>query len=247
MIEYLSLSGTMFGLGVMHALDPSHGKVMLGSYLANRGLKVKEMVFFGVLVAVIQTVLLAGLGLLLATVSHQLWHQAMDRFADGLTGLAFLVMGLLMFFHQKQHHTKSGCCHSTQADKLITPMLSPSKVAIENGSNRDLFILSLIWGLIPCPIAITALLTGLSTRNWIMGSASMFIFALGVASIMITSSLCFLYGSHFIQHKLAKLEPLLNKLSQGFALLFVLLGVTLMTQAILNQESFMEHFSAFLK
>ena len=243
MIEYISLSGTMFGLGVMHALDPSHGKVMLGSYLVNRGLKVRELVFFGLFVAIMQTVFLALLGLILATVSHQLWHEVMDRFADALTGLAFLVMGILMFVHQYKHHHESACCHTEHS--VLVPVIN-GHANLEKTNTRDLFILSLIWGLIPCPIAITALLTGLSTHNWLLGTTSLLIFALGVASIMITSGLCFLYGSHFIQHKLSTFEPLLNRLSQGFALLFIVVGGILVIQAALNQESFLEYLSKLI-
>lgn len=227
-LELISVGSAMFSLGVLHALDPAHGKVFLGGYFAKVLNNPKKLIFASLLVALVQTLVLLAAGTLIAFFSIQ-WvtHEHFEQFMDTLSGISLMVLGGIMLWHQREHlMNKPDCCdghhHSPEEAQSIKKVLP----------------LVIWWGLIPCPIALTALLTGFSLGNMALTIGSLLVFTLGVASILVSSGLCFLYGSHFVSHRLQQFAGIIPYIGFGFGILVLALG-GLLTYGGLTDQHFL--------
>lgn len=251
-MEQLAFAGTMFSLGVLHALEPAHGKVFLGGYLANQSTRPRDAVLFSIFLLLVQALTMMLLALVLGFLSFRLFQSSLEHWVDVLGGLMISAMGVMMLWHQYQHHAshlRSPHCRSTASHFALGSIQKISQESCHAsegwnpgqtgqacseplgkrhlGSLKSLLMMSFIWGLVPCPIALSALMTGWRTGSWMQLAGSVGMFSIGVASILLTTTLCFVYGSHFIQHKLSFLEPWVNRFYNVLAFIFILSGLVI--------------------
>ena len=223
-IEQLALVASMFTLGVLHALEPAHGKVLLGGYFANHTERKRDVVLLSLLLTVFQALTMMVLALTLGFISYKLFANTLEHWVDALGGVMISSMGVLMLWHQRQHHkNQDECCQKAAHIDLHTH--DTEGIVKPKHSFKGLLLMSFLWGLVPCPIALSALMTAWTHGTFSALVASVVMFSLGVGSIILTSGLCFLYGSHLIHHKLSQYEPLLNRLYNVVAVLFIALGI----------------------
>jgi nickel/cobalt transporter (NicO) family protein len=216
----------MFSLGVLHALEPAHGKVLMGGYFANQSARPRDAIFLSLLLTLFQSLTMMAIALLLGYFSYGLFQSALapvfERWVDVLGGVMMAFMGFLMLWHQRQHHRNADvCCQHESASETH----SPGAGTTSRHSFLSLLLLSFLWGLVPCPIALSAILSAWSSGSYSALVAGVAMFSLGVGSILLTSSLCFIYASHFIQHRLTRLEPILNRGYNVLAVGFIALGL----------------------
>ena len=223
--ELISVGSAMFSLGILHALDPAHGKVFLGGYFGKVLKNPRDLVIVSLLVSVIQTLFLLAVGVTIAFFSLQLVGQAqLERFSDVLSGASLILLGGVMLWHQQQHMAQNvDCCNASHHHKKE-----------DKDSLKKVIPMAILWGLIPCPIAFTALLTGFSLGDIALTIGSLIVFTLGVTCIIVSSGLCFLYGSHFVAHRLQFLSKYVPIIGFGFAVLTLIVGILITIGAYLN-------------
>jgi nickel/cobalt transporter (NicO) family protein len=229
--DSLMLGGTMFSLGVLHALEPTHGKLFWGGVVLQSAPKAKHAILLSLLTALLQTVVLMALVGVLALFSVQVLHDVVEPWEERLAAVSFVLMGLVMLWHQFQHSgEKPQCCGSnhTQALQAVEPSAEKRPwYSVSSHFITKLLPLMVLWAIAPCPFALTALLSGFANGQVAMALISALLFGLGVASILISSVVCFLYGSHFVAHRLAPFERYLSRFSTLFATGLVGFGVIL--------------------
>jgi nickel/cobalt exporter len=169
----LTLGVSAFGLGVLHALEPGHGKTLMVGALVNSKRK-----WLDPIILAFSTALGHMAGILLFTVIsfsvvHEFIAPELKFYLEFSIGLAILIIGCILFYKNcgESHHTRScSCCTSAKmAGRNI------------NSSSKHLSIVGILVGLIPCPSAL-ALASSTSLLGSLPQAISIaFIFGAGVA------------------------------------------------------------------
>jgi len=177
-----------FWLGALHAMEPGHGKGVMGTYLVLSRGKPVHVVILGLASALSHTLVVV----LLAVTAHAAATTIQD--APGDPGgqiklwLHFITGALIIFIGYriipKQHHSQC-CSHGGVHDHVHHP---------RNASLRlfDLLLLGLTNGLIPCPGALAVLLLSVSTGTLSSGLLVVFAFGAGAALALITVGMLFI-------------------------------------------------------
>ncbi|MGL6315185.1 nickel/cobalt transporter [Vibrio sp. WXL103] len=205
------LMGFSFLYGVLHALGPGHGKVIVTTYLATQPTKVKTSLFLTLTSALCQafvaialvSVLVWGLTSSMREVNSQAVKFMM------LSSMMVSLLGLMIGWrairkllsqlkpqphdHDHQHSHGCGCGHSHIA--------SPQEV--DNAKTlREYIGVIVSIGLRPCTGAIMVLLFANMVGLYWMGIASAIAMSLGTALTTSVLALLTLSGKKFVHHYL---------------------------------------------
>lgn len=169
-----------FGLGALHALEPGHGKGVMGAYLAVSRGKPLHAIILGLASALSHTLVI----LLLAVGAHAAAAtlQSSSLETGGLLKTwLHLAVGLLLIFIGwrlgRQGSHAAGSCNHTHPVPARTPQLV------------DLLLLGLTNGLLPCPGALAVLLLSLQAGDIAAGLAAIFAFGAGAAAALIAAGI----------------------------------------------------------
>jgi nickel/cobalt exporter len=185
MAGFLSLSLSAFGLGLLHALEPGHGKsLMVGSLVAS------ERKWRDPIVLASSTAFGHMLGILLFTtvsftLAHGLVPSDLKFYTELVIGIFTLGTGIWMLSGELKrvsvNHSDCSCCSNLVSLK-------------KNKDGSRLTLIGLLVGLVPCPSAV-ALAASTATLGTFSEAISVaFIFGFGVAAsllligVMITCS-----------------------------------------------------------
>ncbi|MEM7647360.1 MAG: sulfite exporter TauE/SafE family protein [Pseudomonadota bacterium] len=233
MFETVTLtSGLALTFGILHALEPGHGKTALMTYLASGKRSVSE----GVVIALTSAITHSFAVLLIALGSHYLLHHgSSEKAVHGIGDMLALVSGALIAglgiwtirkawrdepthqcascggHHHDHHH--SGDHHHNHAHN------SKKKVNKYFAST----LLGFATGIIPCPTVVVAFLAGVSTGNSFAGLQSVLLFALGMGVSLLTVILLFSFGALKVR---THVQPKTSVVKWGYVqgVVFLLIG-----------------------
>jgi len=176
-----------FGIGALHALEPGHGKSIMGAYLVlSRGRAVHAVVL-GIISAATHTSVIVLLSLaahgVLGTATGQggIPTEQMELWLKGISGLLITGIGLRMAFRRT-----GGCSCAGHNPSPITGTVEwPT-----------LILLGITNGLIPCPSALAILLMSISTGAVFSGMVLVVAFGVGGAFALVGVGLVMLKLSH---------------------------------------------------
>lgn len=245
-----------FGIGALHALEPGHGKSIMGAYLvASRG-GVRHALLLGVVVTITHTFivyLLAAVALILADryASEQVTH-----WLEIVSGIIVLAVGIWMILtsfglvrrgagghghahprsgdHPHDHDSGTSDHDLGHADEETHQGHSRS-VAMAPGANPlglwTLVAVGTSGGLVPCPAAIAALLAAVNLGRPVAGIAVVGAMSLGIAATLIAIGVLFVQAARvatgfFKSNRLAVYIP------RGSAILITVLGMVLLLRSI---------------
>lgn len=227
-----------FALGAGHALSPGHGKTIVGAYLVGSRGTAKHALYLGLITTITHTIGVFALGLLVLFASRYILPEALYPWLAVLSGLLVFGIGLsLMVGHahrlsEKQvdesaegYHTHFGIGHTHV----------PPKGAL---SWRNLTALGVTGGLIPCPSALVVLLSAIALQRIGFGLILIFIFSLGLATVLTLLGLSFVYAGRFFERATAKHKGVINALPIVSAVFVTLAGIGITMRAFFETGIF---------
>lgn len=229
----LIILGVCFLYGILHALGPGHGKVVVSTYLATNDTKLKSGIFITVCSAIVQ----ALVAVILVSAFVFVFHQTMRTLNATVTefatysGVVVVLLGTQLIYsaikrlYVKSHHHHGpdcGCGHKHSADAAELNKISKP---------REYLMIILSIGLRPCSGAILVLFFANLTHLYWLGVIGAFLMAIGTA--ITTSTIAFLTvtGRKIIQYysRASATTNILPALARSLAGLFLItLGILLM-------------------
>jgi nickel/cobalt exporter len=170
--------GLAFFYGMIHALGPGHGKIIVGSYFLSRRGSLKQGFLLGLFFAATHVfsavvLLLIGHALLQAAASSLL--DRADLWLGRISALLLILIGSLLVARALRSRTEE---HSEQRSSLNEP-----------AGLKGLCSIAASAGLVPCPGAALILLFALSQQLLIPGLLAMLALALGMSLTVSLSAL----------------------------------------------------------
>ncbi|WP_261816923.1 nickel/cobalt transporter [Vibrio gallicus] len=232
----LIILGVCFLYGILHALGPGHGKVVVSTYLATNNTQFKSGIFITICSALVQAVVAVTLVSAFVFIFHQTMRELNATVSDFAvySGVVVVVLGAQLIYSAvkrlyvsaKSTHTHGpdcGCGHKHSADATELNNISKPKEYI-------MIILSI--GLRPCSGAILVLFFAHLTNLYWVGVIGTFLMSIGTA--ITTSTIAFLTvsGRKIIQYytkaSTTGMSAVMPALARSLAgLLLITIGVLL--------------------
>lgn len=210
-----------FILGALHALEPGHGKTAMLAYMLGGRRNVWHAVLMGVGSALSHSLsifLIAGLTHVAAhllTEGH-LENSPLTRPFEWISaGLIFGIGIYLLVEAMREHEGHPHCCaHHAHKE---SPAFSKRHSNEDHRGYRVAALLGLGGGLMPCPSALAAFLSGMASGNSVQALSTIAVFAVGVATSLVAVGVALRYlGQRFadmsISPKRRKLYKCLHSL-----------------------------------
>lgn len=213
------------GIGALHALEPGHGKSIMGAYLIMSRGRSRDAILLGLTSAVTHTLVIVVMAVLahsataLAMSNASVSQAQMEIWLKLVSGAIIVLVGLRMMLRQNKT-CSCGCGHAYRPTTKSWRKPSQARVSL-----LDILLLGFTNGLLPCPSALAILLLSLSSGALVSGLALVFAFGIGGAVALVTIGLVFVKLSSFtgnlLDHGPWRLMPQLSGL-----LIFAIGGVT---------------------
>jgi high-affinity nickel-transport protein len=193
------------GLGAAHALEPGHGKTIVAAYLVGSRGRTRHAVGLGLLVTAAHT---AGVYLLGAVVLYASKYVIPERIYPWLSifsGMVIAVLAVYLLLRAwtgvETHTAEEGVPHThwyslkrARAGVVATEPTHRGETAMDGapgGSGertvplRQLLLLGITGGIIPCPAALVVLLSAVSLHRIGLGLFLIVAFSMGLATVLI--------------------------------------------------------------
>src|SRR4051812_9745692 len=212
---YLGALLLAFGVGVLHALAPGHGKAVGAAYLVGERGRVRDAAVLGTTVALMHTGSVLVLGFALYSATRRPDAARLSATLGLVTGLLVAALGgWLLWRRWRDRPVAHGHGHEHRHD------------APEPLSRQGLVALGVAGGLLPSPSALLVLLTALSVGRLAYGLGLIAAFSAGLALTLTAVGVAILSGRDVLHvragerlHRLVHGAPLVG------ASLVLLLGV----------------------
>ena len=237
-----------FGLGMLHAMSPGHGKTVVGAYLVGSKGTIKHAAFLGMTVTVTHTLGVFALGLLTLFASNFILPETIMPFLSFFSGLIVLYIGLSMFksrlfaalgtrghhhhhgaephSHDDQHsHDHDGFTHTH--DGKTHSHLPPDEI-----SWKSLLALGVSGGLLPCPSALVLMLSAINLNRVGYGLILTTAFSFGLAATLTAVGLIFVYGGYLFKGSRLRESRILKALPVMSAFVIACLGAVICYQSL---------------
>ncbi|MBB5055630.1 ABC-type nickel/cobalt efflux system permease component RcnA [Granulicella aggregans] len=175
------------GLGAMHALEPGHGKTIVAAYLVGSRGKTRHAVGLGVLVTAAHTAGVYLLGAVVLYASKYVIPEQIYPWLSIFSGLVIAVMAVYMLLRawtgvSEPDQDADGVMHSHWYSKKRDDVQATSDKTV---SLKQLLLLGITGGIIPCPAALVVLLSAVSLHRIGLGLFLIVCFSLGLAIVLI--------------------------------------------------------------
>ncbi len=190
-----------FGLGALHALEPGHGKTIVGAYLVGSRGTARHALLLGLIVTISHTAGVFALGAITLYASRYIVPEQLYPWLGVFSGLTIAGLGGYMFLRRwsgldLDHSHTAGQLHghwfSSNRQKVAPP--EPAKPV----SLSQLFLLGITGGIIPCPAALVVLLSAFALHRIGLGFFLIIAFSLGLAAVLISFGMLMVYGRRFL-------------------------------------------------
>jgi ABC-type nickel/cobalt efflux system permease component RcnA len=188
------------GLGALHALEPGHGKTIVAAYLVGSRGRARHAVGLGLLVTAAHTAGVYLLGAVVLYASNYIIPERIYPWLSIFSGLVIAVLAGYLLLRawtglEPEEHDE-GVLHShwyslrrdrgevesaTRAASELTEGGQPKTVSL-----KQLLLLGITGGIIPCPAALVVLLSAVSLHRVGLGLFLIVAFSFGLAAVLIT-------------------------------------------------------------
>jgi ABC-type nickel/cobalt efflux system permease component RcnA len=211
------------GLGALHALEPGHGKTIVAAYLVGSKGRARHALLLGMVVTISHT---AGVYLLGGITLYAQKYILPDRiypFLGVLSGILIAGTGCFLFLQRLvggefAHSHATDISTSAQARTTEKPQRRPRVSA------RQLLVLGVTGGMVPCPAALVVLLSAVALHRTGFGLFLIVAFSIGLAAVLIAMGLVAVYAGRMMS-QLPFEAPLIQRwLPMASALMISALG-----------------------
>jgi ABC-type nickel/cobalt efflux system permease component RcnA len=248
-------------LGGLHALEPGHGKTIVAAYLVgSRGTAVHALLL-GLIVTATHTAGVYALGAITLYASKYIVPDHLYPWLGIASGLTIAVLGAYMLrrryaghehghhhhhfsghghVHDHQHHHHEGHSHGhahqghvhVHADEQGHGHHHHEYLHDGPFSYRQLALLGVTGGIIPCPAALVVLLSAVSLHRVAFGLYLILAFSVGLAAVLISIGLITVYARRLLA-RVPSDGPVINRwLPMASAAFVTCLGLAITVQSL---------------
>jgi ABC-type nickel/cobalt efflux system permease component RcnA len=210
------------GLGALHALEPGHGKTIVAAYLVGSRGTGRHALLLGLIVTISHTAGVYLLGGVTLYAQKYIFPDRIYPFLSVLSGMLIAAMGCFLFL---QRYLGGQFAHSHGTDFPSTHQPSmPEKSPRAGISARQLFILGITGGMVPCPAALVVLLSAVALHRTGFGLFLIVAFSIGLAAVLIAMGVVGVYAGRMMS-RLPFEAPLVQRwLPMASAVMISVLG-----------------------
>lgn len=234
------------GLGALHALEPGHGKTIVAAYLVGSRGTARHAVLLGIVVTAAHTAGVYFLGALTLYASRYIVPEQLYPWLGAISGLSVTGLGIFIFLRHwsgetGEHSHKPGEKHShwflsmfkqaapDQARSAISPDSASTAPAL---SLRELCMLGITGGIVPCPAALVVLLSAFSLHRIGFGLFLITAFSFGLAAVLVIVGLTMVYAKRVMSSRVRAGSMALRYLPFLSSVFMVALGSGITISAI---------------
>ena len=227
------------GLGALHALEPGHGKTLVAAYLVGSRGTARNAVLLGMVVTAAHTAGVYLLGAATLYASRYIVPEQLYPWLGTISGLSVAGLGIFMFLRHwtgetGDHSHAPGERHShwfLSMFKQTAP--SQQATAVDRAlSLRELCMLGITGGIVPCPAALVVLLSAFSLHRIGFGLFLITAFSFGLAAVLVIVGLTMVYAKRALSSRVRAGNPALRYLPFLSSAFMVVLGVAITTSAV---------------
>jgi high-affinity nickel-transport protein len=223
------------GLGALHALEPGHGKTIVAAYLVGSRGTARHAVLLGIVVTVAHTAGVYLLGAATLYASRYIVPEQLYPWLGAISGLSVAALGIFIFLktwtgETGEHSHAPGERHSHWFS------FSNSKPTERALSLRELCLLGITGGIVPCPAALVVLLSAFSLHRIGFGLFLITAFSLGLAVVLVTVGLTMVYSKRAISTRVLAGTTVLRYLPLLSSAFMVMLGVGITVSAVASVQ-----------
>src|SRR5208282_3294355 len=202
------------GLGALHALEPGHGKTIVAAYLVGSRGTARHAVLLGIVVTAAHTAGVYLLGAVTLYASRYIVPEQLYPWLGTISGLSVAGLGAFIFLRHwtgetGDHSHAPGEQHShwfLSMFKRVVPTVRADRSAISANSKsidrtlsvRELCMLGVTGGIVPCPAALVVLVSAFSLHRIGFGLFLITAFSLGLAAVLVTVGLTMVYAKRVV-------------------------------------------------
>jgi ABC-type nickel/cobalt efflux system permease component RcnA len=241
------------GLGALHALEPGHGKTIVAAYLVGSRGTARHAVLLGIVVTASHTAGVYLLGVVTLYASRYIVPEQLYPWLGAISGLSVAGIGIFIFLRHLtgqtgEHSHARGDRHSHWFASMFKPTTTnldmsaglADRGAITDDSKpsgrvlslRELCMLGITGGIVPCPAALVVLLSAFSLHRIGFGLFLITAFSLGLAAVLVTVGLTMVYAKRFVTSRVRIGNTALRYLPSLSSTFMVALGVGITTSAV---------------
>jgi ABC-type nickel/cobalt efflux system permease component RcnA len=223
------------GLGALHALEPGHGKTIVAAYLVGSRGTARHAVLLGIVVTAAHTAGVYLLGALTLYASRYIVPEQLYPWLGAISGLSVAGLGIFIFL---KHWTGETGEHSHAPGENHSHWFSSSnsKPAERALSLRELCLLGITGGIVPCPAALVVLLSAFSLHRIGFGLFLITAFSFGLAVVLVTVGLTMVYAKRAISTRVLAGTTVLRYLPLLSSAFMVMLGVGITVSAVASVQ-----------
>lgn len=220
------------GLGALHALEPGHGKTMVAAYLVGSRGTPAHAVLLGLVVTAAHTGGVYLLGGITLYASHYFVPEQVYPWLGLVSGLMIAGLGAFLLLQRWsgqsfEHDHGEAAQHShwfmkRKSAEALEPPPAPRQVTL-----KQLFVLGITGGMIPCPAALVVMLSAIALRRTGFGFFLIVAFSVGLAAVLISIGLLMVYARDLLGQFRRKSRLLENWLPLTSAAFIAVLGCVL--------------------
>jgi ABC-type nickel/cobalt efflux system permease component RcnA len=240
------------GLGALHALEPGHGKTIVAAYLVGSRGTARHAVLLGVVVTASHTAGVFLLGAVTLYASRYIVPEQLYPWLGAISGLS--VAGLGIFISLKhltgqsgEHSHVAGEKHSHWFLSMFKRNMGGQAVTTESANNsdgtasqpiakalslRELCVLGVTGGIVPCPAALVVLLSAFSLHRIGFGLFLITAFSMGLAAVLVIVGLTMVYSKRLMAARMQTSGAAFRYLPLLSSAFMVVLGLGIASSAI---------------
>ena len=240
------------GLGALHALEPGHGKTIVAAYLVGSRGTARHAVLLGVVVTASHTAGVFLLGGVTLYASRYIVPEQLYPWLGAISGLSIASLGIFIFLkhltgQSGEHSHVSGEPHSHWFLSMFRRNVGgpsatePAKNTLDGTvsqpmakalSLRELCLLGITGGIVPCPAALVVLLSAFSLHRIGFGLFLITAFSMGLAAVLVIVGLTMVYSKRLMAARMQTGGPVLRYLPLLSSAFMVVLGAAIAASAI---------------
>ena len=185
----LTILSVAFIYGVVHAMGPGHGKLLVSSYFIQNNRSYKEAFKMGYFISIIHTLSALSISFILYYILEVLFSQTFKEvsfYMTKISALLIIAVAVYLFFEQHKEHTS-------------TNITQKSDVSIALGA-----------GIIPCPGVMTIILFSIFMGNLSVGIAAAIFMSAGMGLTISLSAIVATATRSQTPSRISKLFPFIG-------------------------------------
>ena len=239
------------GLGALHALEPGHGKTIVAAYLVGSRGTARHAVLLGIVVTAAHTAGVYLLGALTLYASRYIVPEQLYPWLGAISGLSVAGLGIFIFLRHwtgetGDHSHAPGEQHShwflamfkqpARADVTSRATVTTNSKPERALSLRELCMLGITGGIVPCPAALVVLLSAFSLHRIGFGLFLITAFSFGLAAVLVFVGLTMVYAKRVVSSHVQAGSTALRYLPFLSSAFMVVLGVGITASAVASVQ-----------